>query len=75
MQPQGHNFRREFATNSMAYGGGWLIFGTLYCIGSILAHCGRLRRVEGESRDKVLRLRGRRAGKSLDDGKRFSSWG
>ena len=55
VQPQGRDFRRNH-NDRLRYGGGWLIFGTCLALALFLLARGRIKTVEGESRDKVLRF-------------------
>lgn len=55
VQPQGRDFRRA-RNDQIRYGGGWLIFGTSLALALFLWGRGRIRTVEGESGETVLRF-------------------
>jgi len=55
VQPQGRTFRRAH-NDQVRYGGGWIIFGMCLALALFLLGRGRIRTVEGESGETVLRF-------------------
>lgn len=55
VQPQGRDFRR-LRNDQVRYGGGWLIFGVTLALALFLAGRGRVRTLEGESGQSILRF-------------------
>jgi formate dehydrogenase subunit gamma len=54
-QPQGR-FWRRLHNDQVRYGGGWLVFGTLFALAFFLTVRGRVRLVEGFSGERLLRF-------------------